>query len=183
MRNLTPVVFAALALSIAPAAAQTMKPGLWEVTQNMGGSQGAETAAAQAEMQKHFASMPPEQRKQMEKMMAQQGIGMAPGAAAGGGMTTRICISKDMAARNETPVPSADCRQESFSRSGNTTRFKFSCSNPPSSGEGEVTVSGSDSYSSKMKFTTREQGRSETMTMDSRGRWLSADCGQLKPMK
>jgi len=44
--------------------------------------------------------MPPEQRKQMEKMMADKGVSMAPGGAPDGGMAARVCISKEMAARN-----------------------------------------------------------------------------------
>ena len=93
----------AFGMTALPAAAQTMKPGLWEITNKMGGSgdQGAKMAAAMEQMQKQMASMPPEQRKQMEKMMAQQG--MAPGA--GGGMATRICMTKEMAARNELISP------------------------------------------------------------------------------
>jgi len=172
-----------LAFTALPAAAQTMKPGLWEMTQKMGGDHGAKMAAAQAEMQKQLAAMPPEQRKQMEKMMAQQGMAMAPGAAPGGGMATRICVSKEMAARNEAPAASGDCKQETLSRSGNTTKFKFSCSNPPSSGEGEVTIHSAESYTTRMKVTTQHKGKPETMTMDSQGKWLSADCGNLKPMK
>ncbi|MBY0265494.1 MAG: DUF3617 domain-containing protein [Burkholderiales bacterium] len=173
----------ALACAAPPAAAQNMKPGLWEITSKMGGEQGAKMAAAQSEMQKQLAAMPPEQRKMMEKMMAQQGVSMAPGAAPGGGMATRICISKEMAARNEAPAQPGDCKQETLSRSGNTTKFKFSCSNPPSSGEGEVSFSGSEAYSSKIKTTTQHKGKTETMNMESQGKWLSGDCGNLKPVK
>ncbi len=181
----TLIVAATLLFAFAalPAAAQNMKPGLWEITQKMGGDHGNKMAAAQAEMQKQLAAMPPEQRKMMEKMMAQQGVGMAPGAAPGGAMATRICISKEMAARNEAPAQPGDCKQETLSRSGNTSKFKFSCANPPSSGEGEVTFSGSESYSSKMKATTQHKGKAETMTMDSQGKWLGNYCGNLKPVK
>src|SRR5690606_31028101 len=91
-----------LGLLVTPVAAQTMKPGLWEITNKMGdsGESGAKMAAAMEQMQKQMASMSPEQRKQMEKMMAQQGVNMSPGAA-GGGMSARVCITKEMAARNE----------------------------------------------------------------------------------
>ena len=50
-----------------PAKAQNMKPGSWEVTNQMGGEMGAKMAAAQKQMQQQLASLPPEQRKQMEK--------------------------------------------------------------------------------------------------------------------
>jgi hypothetical protein len=165
-----------------PAAAQNMKPGLWEITNKMGGSgdSGAKMNAAMEQMQKQMASMSPEQRKQMEKMMAQQGVNMQPGAP-GGGMSTRICITKEMAARNEAPAQNqGDCKRESMQKSGNTTKFKFVCSNPPSTGEGEVTVNNPESYTMKMKMTGgRQQG---TMTMDAQGKFLSNDCGSVKPI-
>lgn len=162
------------------AAAQTMKPGLWEINNKMGGDMGAQMAAAQAQMQKQMASMSPEQRKQMEKMMGQQGVSMAPGA--GGGMAARVCISKEMAARNEPPPQQGDCKQEQLQKTGNTTRFKYTCSKPPSSGEGEVTMHSPESYTMKMKTTTQTKGKPESMTMEAQGKWLSNDCGTLKPI-
>lgn len=169
-------------LAAAPAAAQTMKPGLWEITNKMGGSgdTGAKMAAAQEQMAAAMASMPPAQRKQMEDMLAKQGVNMSPGG--GGGMSTRICITKEMAARNEAPAQSqGDCKRETLQRSGNTTKFKFTCSNPPSSGEGTVTLHNPGSYSMHMKMTGgRQQGE---MTMDAQGKWLGSDCGSVKPIK
>lgn len=173
---------ACAAFTAAPAAAQTMKPGLWEISNTMGGSgeMGAKMAAAQEQMQKAMASMPPEQRKQMEKMMAQQGVSMAPGK--GGGMSTRICVSKDMAARNEAPAPhQGDCKQEQLQRSGNTTKFRFTCSNPPSTGEGEIVVHSAEAYTMKMNVT--QKGKNERMSMEARGKFISSDCGSLKPVK
>lgn len=164
-----------------PAAAQTMKPGLWEITNKMGGEMGAQMA----EMQKELASMPPEQRKQMEKMMGSQGVGMSPGAAPGGSMATRICVTKEMAARNEAPASQkGDCKQEQMKRSGNTTKFKFTCTNPPSSGEGEVTVHSAESYSMKMNMTGQSaKGKPGNMSMEAQGKFISNDCGSVKPIK
>lgn len=171
----------------APAAAQNIKPGLWEVQNKMGGSgdMGSKMAAAQAEMQKQLAAMPPEQRKQMEKMMADKGVGMAPGGSvgSGGNMAMRTCISKEMAARNEPPAQQGDCKQEMLQKTGNTTKFKFTCSNPPATGEGEVTVISPEAYTMKVKTTAQVKGKAETMTMDAQGKWLSNDCGNLKPVK
>lgn len=175
-----------LCLIAVPAAAQqNMKPGLWEVTNKMGGSgdMGTKMAAAQAEMQKQLAAMPPEQRKQMEKMMADKGVGMAPGGAPGGGMAARVCMSKEMAARNEPPAQQGDCKQEQLQKSGNTTRFKFSCSKPPTTGEGEYTLHSPEHYTMKIKTTSQVKGKAEQMTMDAQGKWLSNDCGNLKPAK
>lgn len=181
---LTAPALLTLGLIAAPAAAQTMKPGLWEITNKMGGSgeQGAKMAAAMEQMQKQMAAMSPEQRKQMEKMMAQQGVNMSPGAP-GGGMSTRVCITKDMAARNEAPAQSqGDCKQETLQRSGNTTKFKYTCSKPPSTGEGEITMTSPEAYTMKMKINRDVKGKPEQMTMDAQGKFISSDCGSVKPI-
>ena len=172
------LAIATLLITALPAAAQNMKPGLWEVQNKMGGEQGAQMAAAQAQMQQQMTSMPPEQRKMMQDMMAKQGVNMAPGA--GGGMAVRICVTKEMASRNEAPAQRGDCKQEQFQRSGNTTKFKFTCNNPPSSGEGTVTLHNPESYTMHMKMTGGRQG---PMTMDAQGKFISSDCGSVKPIK
>jgi len=173
------VTLFAAAFTALPAAAQNMKPGLWEVQSKMGGEQGAQMAAAQAQMQQQMASMPPEQRKMIQDIMAGKGISMSPGT--GGGMAVRVCITKEMAARNEAPTQRDDCKQEQFQRNGNTTKFKFTCSNPPSSGEGTVTFNSPESYTMHMKMTGGRQPG--TMTMDAQGKFISSDCGSVKPIK
>jgi hypothetical protein len=166
------------------AAAQTMNPGLWEITSKIGGSgeMGAKMAAAQAKMQEQLASMPPAQRKQMEQMFAQRGISF--GAGAGTSITARTCITKEMAARNQPPAQQqGNCKQEYSQRSGNTTRFKFVCTDPPSSGVGEVTLLSADSYVMKMTTTSLVKGKPQQMSMDARAKWLTKDCGNIRPAK
>ena len=115
--------------------------------------------------------------------MADKGVSMAPGGAPYGGMAARVCISKEMAARNEPPAQQGDCKQESLQKTGNTTKFKFSCSKPPTTGEGEVTLHNPESYTMKMKTTSQFKGKAENMTMDAQGKFISSDCGNLKPVK
>ena len=57
-----------------------------------------------------------------------------------------------------------------------------SCANPPSSGQGEVTFLGPEAYRSKMAMTTTHRGKAEKMDMDGQGKWLSAECGAIKPL-
>jgi len=172
--------FLALALAagaVCPATAQTMKPGLWEIQNKMNDPRMND---AMAEMQKQLAAMPPEQRKQMEAMMANQGVKLAPGAQ---GMTVQVCMTKEQVERNEMPMDSkSDCKVTSQSRSGNTTKMAFACANPPSSGEGQFTVTGPDAYSSKMTVKTVVNGKPETTQMEGAGKWLGADCGAVRPL-
>jgi hypothetical protein len=57
----------------------------------------------------------------------------------------------------------------------------FSCANPPSNGSGQVTLIGDTGYTMNMKVNSSTRGTPESMTVQSRGRWLSADCGSKAP--
>jgi hypothetical protein len=161
------------------AGAQSLKPGLWEVTHKMQSASG-QMEQQMAQMQKQMAAMPPEQRKMMEEMMAKQGVRM--GSAGPGGMSMKICMTREMAERSEIPAQQGDCKTTRQSRSGNTMKMAFTCTNPPSSGEGEVTFTSPEAYTVRMAVSTRVQGKPEKMNMDGAGRWLGADCGNIKPM-
>ncbi|RYF39818.1 MAG: DUF3617 domain-containing protein [Comamonadaceae bacterium] len=171
---LTAAACAALCL---PAAAQQLKPGLWEVTNKMGGNPQMDQAMAQ--MQQQMASMPPAQRKQMEDMMAKQGVQVGAGA---GGISARICMTKEMVEQSPVPMQQqGDCKFTTQQRSGNTYKMAYSCANPPSSGEGEYTFLGPEAYKGKMTVVSNPRGKPETMTMEGSGKWLGADCGAVKP--
>jgi len=169
-----------LLIAALPAMAQSTKPGLWEVTSKMGGS--AEVDKAMAQMQQQLASMPPAQRKQMEDMMAKQGVGM--GSGSDGGISVKVCMTREMIERNEiAPPQQGDCKSTASPRVGNTQKISFSCTQPPSSGEGQITFSGNEAYTMKMVTTSTVKGKPEKMSLQGSGKWLSADCGAIKPKK
>ena len=180
MRINTGHMLPALALGVCAltAHAQVGKAGLWEVTSKLGGS--AEMDKAMAQMQQQMASMPPEQRKQMEAMLAKQGMSMT---STPGGVQSKMCITKDMVERSQMPVQSqGDCTSTTSNKTSTGMAFKFTCANPPSSGEGQYTFVGDSAYSMKMKINTPQQGKPVVTTMDSSGKWLGGDCGTIKPM-
>jgi hypothetical protein len=177
----TATLFSTLLVCATAASAQGIKPGLWEMQHKMGGSPQMDQAMAQ--MQKQMAAMSPAQRQQMEAMMGQHGVTM-PTPGAGGGMAMKVCITPEMAARSEMPSQyEGQCTSTVTSRSGNTLQMRFTCQNPPSSGEGTYTFSGDTAYTLKMVVNTTRQGKPESMTLDGQGRWLSADCGSVKPVQ
>jgi hypothetical protein len=159
--------------------AQSMKPGLWEITNKMQSSSG-QMEQGMAQMQQQMASMPPEQRKMVEDMMKQRGMSMAPGS--GGGMTVKFCMTKEMADRKEIPSQRGECKTTRQQVNASTMSMAFTCTNPPSTGEGEVTFMGPDAYRMKMLVNTTVQGKPERVNMEGSGRWLAADCGDIKPM-
>ncbi len=172
----------ALVLSVCAswAGAQTMKPGVWEISNKMQSDSG-EMEKAMADMNKQMAAMPPEQRKMVQEMMAKQGVGMGAGAGGGMSVSVKVCMTKEMVDRNEVPTQQGDCKQTVSPRSGNSMTMSFVCTKPPSSGEGQVTFNGPESYSTHMTVNTTQQGKPMKMTMDGTGKWLGTDCGSIKP--
>jgi hypothetical protein len=144
-------------------------------------SGGQDSGAAMAKMQKQMESMPPEQRKMIQDMMAKQGVQMEGGA--GGGIKMKICMTKEMAERNQVAPPSEHCTHTASPRTGNTMHFSFVCTKPPSQGQGEVTFSGDTAYTMKMTSTSTAGGKERAMDMQSSGRWLDSNCGDVKPFK
>ena len=128
------------------------------------------------EAMKAMASMPPEQRKQMEQMMAKQGLSMS---LPGGPTNLRVCVSKEMASRDIVPMDRSDCTQKS-KRSGNRIDITFQCTNPKT--EDDLTMIASSDMQYTMVMKSRGAKPEESMEMRSEGQWLSADCGAIKPM-
>ncbi|MEO7937770.1 MAG: DUF3617 domain-containing protein [Burkholderiaceae bacterium] len=174
----TVLCMAAASLSL-PAGAQTLQPGLWELNTRMH-SESGQMEKAMAEAQKQMAALPPEQRKMMQDMLAKQGVGMGAGGA--GNMVIKVCMTPEMLARNEIVTQDGDCKTEQSPRAGNTMKMAFTCTQPPSSGEGTVTFVSPQAYTTQMTVTSRAGGKPETVKMDSQGRWLAGECGNVKPI-
>lgn len=172
---------AMLSLVAGSGLAQTSLPGLWEVTQKIGGN--PEIEKAMADMQKQMAAMPAAQRRQMEAMMGNQGMAMPGGAGAAGGATVaKTCISLEMAERRQMPIDRGNCTSTVLEKTASSMKMKFTCTQPPSSGEGQFNFISEKAYTMKMKINTAANGKPETMTIDGSGKWLGADCGTIKPM-
>lgn len=183
MKKLSMVAATALllpgAVGLSHAQAQKMRPGLWEHGVVMK-SQSGQMEAAMEQMQKSMASMTPAQRKQMEDMLAQQGVAMGAG-----GTTVKVCVTPQQADLDAIPVQEG-CTQKVQRTSPNSMAMTFSCKGgdgqAPSSGEGTVTFSGPTAYTGHVKVKTQSQGKPEQIDMTQTGKWLSADCGAIKPM-
>lgn len=159
--------------------AQSLKPGLWEVANQVQAGTGP-GAQDMARAQKEMANMSPEQRKAMQEMMAKHGVTL--GTAGPGGMSVKVCMTKEMAERNQISAQPGDCKSTTGARTGNSVKVAFSCTNPPSSGEGTMTIASPQAYSMKMTVNTTAQGKPQKFDMDSSGKWVAAECGAVKPM-
>ena len=157
-----------------------LRPGLWEETVTVK-SDNAQANAAMEQMKARMAAMPPEQREAVEKMMASHGVGMGSGAP----NTIRVCVTKEQVERGFKPEDNGHCSRTNVSSSGNTTSFDFACKSEHSSvtGHGSFTAQGDSAFTA----ATTADNVSPKMTMhiqsEITGRFVSADCGDVKPMQ
>lgn len=178
MKKLLVMMSALLLAAPALAASNPMRPGLWEHSFTMK-SQSGEMEKAMADMQRQMASMPPEQRKMMEQMMAAQGVGLGPR-----GNSVKVCLTAEDIARDFIPQQEADCRQEVVKRTAASMKVRFTCAGKhPTSGEGEIRFLGPMAYTGVTTVNTTAGGKPERMRMTQSGKWLSADCGKIRPLR
>ena len=177
MNARTVAVAAALAGASFAVAAQ-MAPGLWEHTIQMKPAGGGDMEKQMADMQKQMASMPPDQRKMVEQMMANRGVSMGPQ-----GTTVKVCVTKEDVERKSVPqMGRGECTQDVVSRTSNSIKVKWQCAGKePSSGEGEMNFSSDKAYTGKSVMHMVRNGKPETVNTDQSGKWLGADCGDIKP--
>ncbi|HEX8614767.1 MAG TPA: DUF3617 domain-containing protein [Telluria sp.] len=183
LRPSTIAVFCAAAFCISPAFSQTMKPGLWESTSKTT-SQNPQIAQAMAMMQKQLASMTPEQRKAMGQMAGQSGAPQFD-MNADGSLTIKMCITQKMiddAGGNFLGPQDGNCTHKKSPLAGGTQSFSYACTKPQASGEGKVSFQGGTAYTSTMTMTSSVTGQQDTMVMEGKGKWLSANCGGIKPI-
>lgn len=166
-------------LAALPATAQNLKPGLWELS-NRVASASPETMAIMSAAQQQMANMAPEQRKAMEQMMASHGVNLNLGD--NGGVKMTYCLTKDMAEKQDLPAGQPGQCTTTRTPVPGGLNVSFNCSRPPSSGNGQVIFNGNTAYSMRMNVNSSMQGKPQTMMVEGSGRWLSADCGSVKPL-
>ena len=171
------------ALAAGPALAQKMTPGLWEYQMTMKPGGNANMDVAMAQMQQEMARMSPEQRQQMEQMMQSRGIKMGA-SSTGLGVSAKTCITAEQAARDDLPQADGNCKTTEQQRSGNKLRFKVVCTGEHAgTGQGEATLVSPTQNSGHLTIDTQVNGAPQRMEMDHTGRWLGADCGDVKPRR
>ncbi|MET3131582.1 hypothetical protein AAKU55_001844 [Oxalobacteraceae bacterium GrIS 1.11] len=167
-------IIAAGAFAAAPAAAQTIKPGLWQIDNKMS-SANADTNQAMASALQQLGNLPPEQRQMLEQMAAKNGMAM-PKIGADGGLATTTCVTPEMAAQQQIPTGQpGNCTSNNVAVAGGM-KLSFTCSNPPSSGAGRLNFQGDKAFTMTMQVTANARGTPEQMRVDSSGKWLASAC-------
>jgi hypothetical protein len=60
-------------------------------------------------------------------------------------------------------------------------KMTFQCTEPPSSGDSTIRFQGDGAYNSITNVTTQVAGKPERATIEGSARWVSANCGAVKP--
>lgn len=172
----TALLLLALTSAATTAPAQTMKPGQWEFTNKLKNN-NAQMDLAMSQAMQQLANMPPEQRQQIEAMMAQNGVSM-PKLSSDGGMSVKVCITQAMADKHELPVgQQGNCTSRNTPVAGGMN-ISFSCSNPSSNGQGQLRYSGDSAFTMRMNVSSNQGGQPIQTTVESAGRWLGACTGK-----
>lgn len=151
--------------------AKDARPGLWELQHKT-----AVDGQALPDMDKMLQQVPPEMRGQVEAMMAKNGAGLK-------GKNITICLTAEQIAKQEYGGdPQSQCKVSDVKTEGNVTHMKMQCSRPKGQGETSITHLSPESWSSTTKMTVEEAGSSHTVNSESTARWVSADCGAVKPV-
>lgn len=178
-----------------------MKAGLWENTmawdadsaKEMQVMQTDQMKAAMDQMKEQFANMPPEQRKQMEAIMAQSGMEIKDDGVSfkndqvkisSSGTTAKTCITQAEIDRGELPDDVDGCK--STLTKITATRFKstYVCSGEEqSTGESEVNFHSPKHYSGTGSMVHVMNGEKRTMKFKMEGKWLGTNCGDIKPVQ
>jgi hypothetical protein len=169
---------AAAALSLAAVvSAQSplldVKLGLWEITMktNMGGAAAAQMPKMSDE---DLAKLPPATRAQIENAMK---------AASGAPMTIKQCMTKEKLEKNALGAQqraNQNCTQTVTKNTKTVMEANVVCTNPASTGSVHMEATSTTSYQGTVHSKSTERGREMEVTMEMSGKWVGADCGDVK---
>lgn len=172
------IAFVTAAFGAGASQGSSMRPGVWEYTTTVQ-TQSGEMEKAMAQMEQQLTMLPPEQRRRMEQAMAAQGV-----AKSAQPNTYQICITNEDAQKGAIPSSDPQCQHKTVRKSGNTVWFTYMCKgNPPTRGEGNYTLIADSAYKGMMKVITSVNGKTETVEMIMKGKWISKDCKSLKGVR
>jgi hypothetical protein len=163
------LILTVLAVLFSTAVVAETKPGLWEMTMK-------------SDQLKHqqMPNLTPAQKEQMQKM------GVPVPTVRDGAVVQQVCITKEGAERMKTPgTPreSSECKVSNQSQSSNSFNADVTCDGPNIKGKGTLkgTFAGNTSYTSTYDFKGTSKGRDVNQHHETSGKWLGADCGNVKP--
>jgi len=168
---------AALCLSAviaAQAPLMDVKLGLWEITVKTNMSGAAMPTQAPRMSDEDLAKLPPSTRAQIEQAMK---------AASGAPMTTRQCMTKEKLEKNsfgQAQRPNQNCTQTITKNTKTVMEANVVCTSPPSTGSVHMEATSPTAYQGTVHSKSTQRGREMEVNMEMSGKWIGADCGDVK---
>jgi len=159
------------AVVLAQAPALNVKMGLWEVssTSEMGGQMpGVDTS-----------KMTPEQKAQMDAAMA----GAMKNMMAPHTTVQKTCMTKEKFDKGSfmTDQPGMTCKQTYTTNTHTAMDANMVCTGERAmTGQAHFEAATPTAFKGTMKSTMTEQGKTMTVNVAMTGKWLGADCGDVK---
>jgi hypothetical protein len=166
-----------LVLAAAPPPTPPVKPGLWEVTMTSFDADGKPMPQPQ---QAAMARMSPEARARMADMMKARGVSMPDENGA-----MKVCLTKDSFESGQWQQVASDagCSTNYSSTTASSWKWHTSCTGSlKSESDGESAFNGAESYRTKVTSTVTVAGTPRTSSRVMQGKWLGANCGDIKPV-
>lgn len=145
-----------------------IRAGLWEMHM-------------QSDALRGMQSIPPEQLEQLRNM------GIEVPKIQNNSIVTKVCIPKEMAEREGVPMldkHETGCEVDNYKRSGKSYSANIICDGPQMKGKGIVkgSMNSPEQFESKYDFDGTIEGKPVKHQQVSSGKWLGANCGNVKPL-
>ncbi len=166
---------AALTLTVVITAQTPMldvKMGLWETTTKM--TMPGMAAQMPKMSDEDLAKMPPAARAQIENMMK---------TMQGAPVTVKTCMTKEKFEKNgfQQERPNQNCKQTITSNTPRSMDATVVCSGAQAmTAQMHIESISNTEYKGTMKGKATGRGGEMEMTVDMTGKWLGADCGDVK---
>ena len=163
------------------AQAQSMKPGLWEQSQQtqmnpeIKAKMDAQMKAAQSKMDEMMASLTPQQRKAMQDAMAKQSAGK------NGDFVRQFCMTKEMAEKGPDGMPNDPSCTQQTKRDGKSMSVHATCMQHGEKSELDMKVQIVDAehYSFEGYSNGNVEGTPVKSSFTGKAKWLASDCGKV----
>jgi len=161
-----------------------IKPGLWQLDMTTPGAakgQGNPMAGYIAGMKAQMAKMPPEQRKQLEATLAE--LDARGTEFTSDGVRMKECITKeDIANYDFLGKKEMDSCTRKASPTAGGMNLSMNCTRPQMSIEASVKSQGDKAYTfTSIATVPGPDGKPMTQRSSGSAKWLSSDCGKVKP--
>jgi Protein of unknown function (DUF3617) len=149
-----------------------IKQGLWQtrIEREVNGQKPPD-------MSERMKNMSPEARAHAEAVMKEHGID--PGADG----VRKMCYNQEMIEQGRLAEEQSNCKTNFSSRSTTSWKWHTSCPQLNYEGDGEAVFSDSENYVIKSSGVMTIAGKTRTSQSTTTSKWLSADCGDLKPLQ